>query len=144
MHRHELALQMGRQLRDVEPVAAGDALDLVAIGVRFGRLLQVEEAGIPGRDLNALVAEGRGPAADGVERVERSLVAGELGEEETGTLHGFHGQTPRDVTMEDKGKQPSGSGGLPLSSPFPAGKGEGRESVRTASSGSRSSWHCPS
>ena len=52
---------------------------------------EVEEAAVEGGNLDAPVAEGGGPAADGIERVERRFVACELGEEETGAFHGLHG-----------------------------------------------------
>jgi hypothetical protein len=86
----ELALQMGRELGDRDAVTAGDALHLVAIGVALGGLGEIEQARIPGRHLDALIAQRRGPGADGIERVERRLVAGELGEENRGTFHGAH------------------------------------------------------
>ena len=38
VHGDELALQMGRKLGDREPVARGDSLEFVAIGLRLARL----------------------------------------------------------------------------------------------------------
>ncbi len=86
VHGDELALKVGRELGDGETVGRDRAGDLVAIGLRFGRAREVEEARVPGRDLHALVAEPRGPAADGVEAVERRGIARELGQEQAGAF----------------------------------------------------------
>ncbi len=88
MYGDELSLQMGRQFGDGEPVLLGDAGDLVAIGLRRCRLVEIDHARIEGRDLHALVAEAGGPAANGIKAVERRGVAGELGEEYRRSLHG--------------------------------------------------------
>ena len=81
MHGDQLALQMGRQLRDLEPVLGGDALDLVRVGLALGRSLEVEQALIPARDLDALEAEPGGPGGDGFQVVERRRITGELRQE---------------------------------------------------------------
>jgi hypothetical protein len=91
MHGDELALKMRREFGDLHAVRVHDSGDLVAIGGRIRGLPEVDEAGVPGGDLDTLVAEGGRPAADRVERVERSLVACELRKEKAGTLHGLHG-----------------------------------------------------
>ena len=83
---HELALEMGRELGDGEAVPRQRAPHLVAVGVGCRGLLQIEQARVPGRDLDALVAEPRGPAADRVEGVERRLIPRELGEEDRRAL----------------------------------------------------------
>ena len=88
--RDQLALQMGRELGDLDPVLGGGALQLVAIGLALRGLLEVDEARVPGRDLHALVAERRRPAADRIEGVERRLVADELREEDRRSLDRFH------------------------------------------------------
>ena len=64
--RDELALQMGRQFGDREPVAFRDPGDLVAIGLRVRGLGEIEQPAVPGRDLHALVAERGRPFADRV------------------------------------------------------------------------------
>jgi len=64
MHRDELPLQVRRELRDLDARLAADARQLVAIGLRARRLVEVEEPRVPGRDLNALVPERSGPACD--------------------------------------------------------------------------------
>ena len=87
MHGDELALQMRRELRHLEPVIRQRAAQLVAIRIRRGGALEIEEARIPARDLHALVAERGRPAGDRVEAVERGLVAGELRQEEARAVH---------------------------------------------------------
>ena len=62
--RDELALEMGGELGDLDTVLGGGALQLVAIGLALRSLLEVDQPGIPGRDLHALVAERGRPAAD--------------------------------------------------------------------------------
>src|SRR4029079_13979407 len=85
---NELSLQMRRQFRDHEPVPRGHACDVIAIGLRRGGLVEVDQARIGGRELNALVAEPCGPAADGIEAVERRRISDELREEDCGPPHG--------------------------------------------------------
>ena len=82
MDGDELSLEMGRELGDLDAVRFRDAEHLVAIGLRLCRLLEVEDAAVPARDLHALVAERRRPFADGGKRVERRRVARELGKED--------------------------------------------------------------
>ena len=90
VHCDELALQVGREFGDLEAVLRERALDLVAVGLALGGVLQVEQAAVPARDLHALVAQAAGPTADGVERVERCRVAGELGQEDGRALDRLH------------------------------------------------------
>ena len=87
MHGDELALQMGRQLGDLDAGILADALHLVAIGLRLGRLFEIEQPRVPGRDLHALVAEPRRPFGDRRQAVERRGVAGELRQKYRRTLH---------------------------------------------------------
>ena len=94
MDRDQLALQMGRQLGQRDAGVRERALDLVAIGVALGRALQVEQAAIPARDLHALVAEIRRPPGDVGERIERRLIARELGEKDRRPLDRFHARLP--------------------------------------------------
>ena len=61
MHRDELALQMRRQFGDLDAGILADALHLVAIGLGLSRLFEIEQARVPGRDLDALVAQARPP-----------------------------------------------------------------------------------
>ena len=53
----ELALQMGAELGDREPVPGDGALHLVAVGLAPSRLLEVEQPAVPARDLHTLVAQ---------------------------------------------------------------------------------------
>src|SRR5205809_6150516 len=64
MDGDQLALQMGGKLGDLDAMALGDALDLVAIGLRFCRLLDVEKTPVPAGDLHALIAQACRPFAD--------------------------------------------------------------------------------
>ena len=90
MHRDQLALEVRRELGDLDPGLAADAGHLVAVRLRPRRLLEIEQPRVPGRDLDALVAEHRGPLRDPRERVERRRVARELGEEDRRSLHRLH------------------------------------------------------
>jgi hypothetical protein len=83
VHGDELALQVRGQLADRDAVLVRDALQLIAIRLRLGRLLQVDAAFVPRGDLHADVAQLARPARDGLEVVERLLVAHELGEEDS-------------------------------------------------------------
>ena len=64
MHRDELTLQMGCDLGDLDAVVGGHTLQLVAIGLAFGRRLEIDETGIPSGNLHALVAEIGRPTTD--------------------------------------------------------------------------------
>ena len=86
--RDELSLQMGGQFGDRQTVARGHACDFIAIGLRGGCLVEVDQAWIGGRDLNALVTERGRPAADRIEAVKRRRVADKLRQKNRGPLHG--------------------------------------------------------
>ena len=91
----ELPLQMGRQLGHGQSVLARGADDLVAIVLGVGRLLDVDQPGVPCRDLHALVAERGRPFADRIEGIERRRVPGELGKEYGRSLDRLHGRFSR-------------------------------------------------
>src|SRR5580700_1625100 len=84
--RDKLALQVGRELGDLDTVLLSGPNKFLAVANTRGGFLQVDEPAVPGRNLHALVTEARRPAADGVECVERRPVARELGEEDCGSL----------------------------------------------------------
>ena len=88
MNRDELSLQMGGQFGDRETMTRRDTLDLIAIGLGGGGLVEVEHARIGGRDLNALVTKSCRPAADGIEAVKRRRIADKLRQKNCGPLHG--------------------------------------------------------
>ncbi len=88
--RDELALQMRGKLGDLDAGVGADALDLVAIGLAGRRFLDVDQPAVPARNLDALVAEAGRPFGHSGERVERRLIAGELGEKDRRSLHRFH------------------------------------------------------
>ena len=79
MGRDELALQMGGKLRQLDAGIIQRALDLVAVGLRLSGLGEVEQAGVPGRDLHALEAVPGCPLGNGAEVIERIGIARELG-----------------------------------------------------------------
>ena len=91
VHGDEVALEVGRQLGDDEAVSGEHPCDLVAVGLARGRLVEIEEPRVPGRDLDALVAERRGPAREARERIERWRVRGELGEKDRRAFDRLHG-----------------------------------------------------
>ena len=90
MHRHQLALQMRRQLGDFDAVAGRHARDLVAVGLGLRCLFQVEQPAVPTGNLHTLVAEIGRPGANRFERIERRLVARELSQKYRRPLHRFH------------------------------------------------------
>ena len=59
-------------------------------GLVLGSLFEVEEALIPGRDLDALEAQSRGPPGYIFQFVEGFLVSGKLGQEDRRPLNSFH------------------------------------------------------
>src|SRR5271163_1653879 len=63
-HSDELAEQTGGELGDRYAVLSTNADDLLAVGFRFRCPLKVEKARVAGRELDAPVAQVRGPAAD--------------------------------------------------------------------------------
>ena len=83
----QLALQMGRKLSHFDAIGGADALDLIDIGLAFRRLFKVEQPGVPGRNLHALVAEIAHVFGDRIERIERRFIAGKLREEDGGAFH---------------------------------------------------------
>jgi len=66
MHGDELALQMRRELGDLDPIGLRSAFEFVAVGLGLRRLLQIDHAAVPARNLHALVAERRRPFGDRV------------------------------------------------------------------------------
>jgi hypothetical protein len=93
MHRHQLALQMGRQLGDLQAFVGQHALDVVAIGLAVRRLLQIEEARVS-RDLQTLVTQTRRPVGQTRQRVEWRRIAQELCQEDARPLDGSHDVSP--------------------------------------------------
>src|SRR6266568_333805 len=78
---HQLALQMRGQLSHLEAALRQDAFYLVTVGLALGGFGEVEQSGVPAGDLDALEAEPRGPAGDGLQAVERRRIARELRQE---------------------------------------------------------------
>ena len=90
MHRHELALQVGRKLRQLQPGLAQRPVHLVAIGPALCGQRQVEQPLVPARYLHALVAKPGRPARNRRQRVIRRGVAGELRQEDGWPFDGLH------------------------------------------------------
>src|SRR6202008_3438483 len=90
MDSNELALEVRRKLRDHQPLIGQDFAHGIAVVLALGGLLQVEQTAIPGRNLDTLVAELRGPLGHVLERVERRRVARKLREEDFWSLNRFH------------------------------------------------------
>src|SRR5580704_7467204 len=91
MHRDHLALEMGRELAHDDADIGELALDLVAIGLAVEGLVEIEEAAIPGRNLDGLVAVTLGPAPDAFERVVGRRVSRELRKKKPWAFEGPHG-----------------------------------------------------
>ena len=79
VHGDELALEMGRQLRQFDPGLRERAQHLVAVGPAFRGAGEVEQPRVPARYLHPGVAVPGGPSGDTRERVERCGIARELG-----------------------------------------------------------------
>ena len=63
---HKLALQVGRKLGHFNAIRGGDALEIIAIGFRRRRFVQIEQAGVPAGHLHALIAAIGRPGGDAV------------------------------------------------------------------------------
>jgi hypothetical protein len=85
---------MRRELGDGDADVGELALDLVAIGRALGRLIEIEEALVPSRNLNALIAVALRPSGDALERVVRGRILRELGEEQPWTLESLDRRLP--------------------------------------------------
>jgi hypothetical protein len=91
---NKLSLQMRGKLGNDEFVPRGYAGNFVAVGFAFGGTLQIEKPSVPGRNLHGRVSETCRPATDGVERVERRGIRGELCQEYARSLHCSHLRAP--------------------------------------------------
>ena len=99
MQGHELALEVARQLGDDEAVGGEFALVVVAIALAGRRPLEVDDALVPGGNLQALEALARGPARETLDGVERRLVPRELREEHARSLDRPHRPAPFQPTI---------------------------------------------
>jgi len=71
---YDLALKMCRKLGDSEPHRLQLTLQVIAVDLGFGSLLQINNSGIPARYLDKLVAKSSHPLADVLEIVEGCFV----------------------------------------------------------------------
>ena len=94
MHRHQLALQVRRELGGLDAVLGGDALELVAVGLALGRLGEIHDARVPARQLHADEAALLGPLGHVVEVLQVRAVARELRQENRRSLDGLHASPP--------------------------------------------------
>ena len=90
MHCHELPLQMGGQLGDLQAMLGNLPLQLIAVCLALRCFLQVDQAALPGGDLNAFVAEIRHIAADAVQCIEGGFLSHKLSQEDSRALDSFH------------------------------------------------------
>ena len=95
MNRDHLALEMGRQFGDRDADIGELALDLIAIGGAFGRPVEIEQALVPGRDLDALIAVALRPARDALQRIMGGGVLRELGQKQARSFDRLHRFLPR-------------------------------------------------
>src|SRR6202034_2013665 len=93
MDGYQLSLQVSRELSQLQTQALQHAEDLIAIVLALRSQLEVEEPLIPGGNLNALEAQSCSPLGNGFQFIERLLVAGKLGQEDSRPLNGFHNWT---------------------------------------------------
>ena len=95
VHGHELALQVGRQLGDLQPVLRQRALHFVAIGLALGGVLQVEQAGRPSSASGCPCSLGRRPSFAIESSVSNGAVSpANCGQENGGPLDGLHVLSP--------------------------------------------------
>ena len=95
MNGNQLALKMGRKLRDFDTGIGANAFDFVAIGLAFGGLVEVEQTAVEGGDLDAFVSEIRGPLRDRRKTVEWGFVARKLCQKNCGSFdQSSHGVLP--------------------------------------------------
>jgi hypothetical protein len=90
MDRDQLALQMGRELGDLDAVLGGGRLHVVAVALGFGRFLEIEQPSVPAWHLYALEAEAGGPLANRVQGIVRRRVAGILRKKDRRPFDGRH------------------------------------------------------
>ncbi len=93
MHGDELALQMRRQLCDLQTLLSEHAFHFVAVRLALRRALEIEQPRFPRRNLHGFEAEPRRPLADGAQRVERRRIARELREKDGRPLDRAHRYT---------------------------------------------------
>jgi hypothetical protein len=92
MHGDELALQVRRQLGDLQAVLREHALHLIAVSLALRRAIEIEQPRLPGRNLHGLEAETRRPLAYRAQRVEWRRVAGELRQKDGRAFDRSHGR----------------------------------------------------
>ncbi len=98
MHGHELALEVRGELGDLDARLAADARDLVAVGLRLAPPSRGRRGARPRSGSGCPCSRGTAAhAGDRGKRVERGLVARELGQEDRRPLHRLHGVIKADT-----------------------------------------------
>ena len=90
VHGQQLAEDVRRQFADDQAVAGEHAGDLVAVVLAGGGQFHVEQALVPGGDLQGLEAQAGRPFGDGGQAVERGGGAAELRQVDAGAFEGLH------------------------------------------------------
>ena len=72
------------------PCLAGDAPELIAVGLALGRLREVHDAAVPARQLHADEAAFLGPLGHVIEVLQVRATARELRQENRRSLDGLH------------------------------------------------------
>ncbi|MNT29227.1 hypothetical protein D3C72_1649570 [compost metagenome] len=90
VHGHQLAEDVRRQFADDEAMAGQHGDQIVAVLLAVRGLRHVEQARIPGGNLQGLEAHAGRPCGDGWQGVEGRRVGGELGQVQARSLDGFH------------------------------------------------------
>src|SRR5690606_25026757 len=88
VHRHQLALQMGRKFADFDAGLGAEPLELVAVGLAFGGASQVQALRSERWQLNPAIAERGRPARQVRQVVERRLRPEKLRKEDGRSTNG--------------------------------------------------------
>ena len=75
MNSQDLPLKVGCQLDGFNAGFLQRTFNLIAVVFRFGRLIQVEYPGVPGRYLGAFVAQLGNPFGDALKIIIRFLIS---------------------------------------------------------------------
>jgi len=94
MHSNELALQVGRKLRDFDTVLASHPGEFVAIILRFRSLPQIDQLARPCGNLHPGIAFFGSPFGDAIPCVERRFIACKLPKKNPGAFDCLHQISP--------------------------------------------------
>ncbi|MNV46113.1 hypothetical protein D3C71_1379320 [compost metagenome] len=94
VHCHQLAEDMRGEFADHQPVASQHRDHVIAVLLAVRGFLHIEQAFVPGRDLQGLEALAGRPTGNRGQVVERGLVCTELGQVQAGAFDGAHRMSP--------------------------------------------------